>query len=84
MASKILLRACRVTLMGRQNILMKTPQRAMAGKGKWHLRIYRFFMEIMINLNLLAINCTEISFARVLLKQHAVIFSFFLKSVTLV
>ncbi|XP_077073534.1 cytochrome c oxidase subunit 5B2 [Siphateles boraxobius] len=33
MASKILLRACRVTLMGRQNILMKTPQRAMAGKG---------------------------------------------------
>ncbi|CAM4728107.1 unnamed protein product [Leuciscus chuanchicus] len=33
MASKILLRACRVTLMGRQNVLMKTPQRAMAGKG---------------------------------------------------
>ncbi|XP_056088649.1 cytochrome c oxidase subunit 5B, mitochondrial [Rhinichthys klamathensis goyatoka] len=33
MASKILLRACRVSLMGRQNILMKTPQRAMAGKG---------------------------------------------------
>ncbi|XP_026079180.1 cytochrome c oxidase subunit 5B2 [Carassius auratus] len=33
MASRILLRACRLTLMGRQNILMKTPQRAMAGKG---------------------------------------------------
>ncbi|XDV49782.1 hypothetical protein PO909_018967 [Leuciscus waleckii] len=33
MASKILLRVCRVTLMGRQNVLMKTPQRAMAGKG---------------------------------------------------
>ncbi|XP_042593536.1 cytochrome c oxidase subunit 5B, mitochondrial [Cyprinus carpio] len=33
MASKILLRACRLTLMGRQNILMKTPARAMAGKG---------------------------------------------------
>ncbi|XP_016342817.1 cytochrome c oxidase subunit 5B2 [Sinocyclocheilus anshuiensis] len=33
MASKILLRACRLTLMGRQHILMKTPQRAMAGKG---------------------------------------------------
>ncbi|XP_067278263.1 cytochrome c oxidase subunit 5B2 [Pseudorasbora parva] len=33
MASKILLRACRVTLMARQNVLMKTPQRAMAGKG---------------------------------------------------
>lgn len=50
MASKILLRACRVTLMGRQNVLMKTPQRAMAGKGnvKWHLRIYRFFIEMMI------------------------------------
>lgn len=48
MASKILLRACRVTLLGRQNVLMKTPQRAMAGKGKWHLRIYRFFIEIMI------------------------------------
>ncbi|NP_001038822.1 cytochrome c oxidase subunit 5B2 [Danio rerio] len=33
MASKLLLRACRVTLMGRQNVFMKTPQRAMAGKG---------------------------------------------------
>ncbi|XP_026108390.1 cytochrome c oxidase subunit 5B, mitochondrial-like [Carassius auratus] len=33
MASRILLKACRLTLMGRQNILMKTPQRAMAGKG---------------------------------------------------
>ncbi|XP_016343384.1 cytochrome c oxidase subunit 5B, mitochondrial-like isoform X1 [Sinocyclocheilus anshuiensis] len=33
MASKVLLRACRLTLMGRQNILMKTAQRAMAGKG---------------------------------------------------
>uniref|UniRef100_A0A673GHN1 Cytochrome c oxidase subunit 5B, mitochondrial-like n=1 Tax=Sinocyclocheilus rhinocerous TaxID=307959 RepID=A0A673GHN1_9TELE len=33
MASKILLRGCRLTLMGRQHILMKTPQRAMAGKG---------------------------------------------------
>ncbi|XP_073690900.1 cytochrome c oxidase subunit 5B2 [Garra rufa] len=33
MASKILLRACRLTLMGRQNVLMKAPQRAMAGKG---------------------------------------------------
>ncbi|XP_016343385.1 cytochrome c oxidase subunit 5B, mitochondrial-like isoform X2 [Sinocyclocheilus anshuiensis] len=31
MASKVLLRACRLTLMGRQNILMKTAQRAMAG-----------------------------------------------------
>lgn len=36
MASKILLRACRLTLMGRQNILMKTPARAMAGKGETH------------------------------------------------
>ncbi|XP_059421613.1 cytochrome c oxidase subunit 5B, mitochondrial-like [Carassius carassius] len=33
MASRILPRAWRLTLMGRQNILMKTPQRAMAGKG---------------------------------------------------
>ncbi|XP_050981250.1 cytochrome c oxidase subunit 5B, mitochondrial [Labeo rohita] len=33
MASKILLRACRLSLMGRQNILMKAPQRAMASKG---------------------------------------------------
>ncbi|XP_016102497.1 cytochrome c oxidase subunit 5B, mitochondrial-like [Sinocyclocheilus grahami] len=33
MASAVLLRACRLTLMGRQNILMKTAQRAMAGKG---------------------------------------------------
>ncbi|KTF88519.1 hypothetical protein cypCar_00038929 [Cyprinus carpio] len=33
MASKVLLRACRLTLMGRQNILIKTPARAMAGKG---------------------------------------------------
>ncbi|XP_056326802.1 cytochrome c oxidase subunit 5B, mitochondrial [Danio aesculapii] len=33
MASRILLRACRVTLMGRQSVFMKTPQRAMAGKG---------------------------------------------------
>ncbi|KAK2896224.1 hypothetical protein QQF64_006434 [Cirrhinus molitorella] len=33
MASKILLRACRLTLMGRQNVLMNAPQRAMASKG---------------------------------------------------
>ncbi|XP_026133596.1 cytochrome c oxidase subunit 5B, mitochondrial-like [Carassius auratus] len=33
MASKLLLRACRLTLMGKQHILMKTPQRAMASKG---------------------------------------------------
>ncbi|KAF4106158.1 cytochrome c oxidase subunit 5B, mitochondrial [Onychostoma macrolepis] len=33
MASKILLRACRLTLMGRQNILMKAPLRAMASEG---------------------------------------------------
>uniref|UniRef100_A0A672SS02 Cytochrome c oxidase subunit 5B, mitochondrial-like n=2 Tax=Sinocyclocheilus grahami TaxID=75366 RepID=A0A672SS02_SINGR len=33
MASKVLLRACRLTLKGRQHIIMKTAQRAMAGKG---------------------------------------------------
>ncbi|XP_059374224.1 cytochrome c oxidase subunit 5B, mitochondrial [Carassius carassius] len=33
MASKLLLRAYRLTLMGKQHILMKTPQRAMASKG---------------------------------------------------
>ncbi|XP_057197359.1 cytochrome c oxidase subunit 5B, mitochondrial isoform X2 [Triplophysa rosa] len=33
MASKILLRACRVTLMRRQHVLLRTPQRVMSAKG---------------------------------------------------
>lgn len=48
MASKILLRACRLTLMRRQNILMKTPQRAMAGKGKRHSRIFNKHEKLLI------------------------------------
>ncbi|XP_065152322.1 cytochrome c oxidase subunit 5B2 [Paramisgurnus dabryanus] len=34
MASKLLLRACqRVSVISRQNILLRTPQRALSGKG---------------------------------------------------
>ncbi|XP_043110582.1 cytochrome c oxidase subunit 5B, mitochondrial [Puntigrus tetrazona] len=33
MASKVLLRACRLTLTARRSVLMKTPRRAMASEG---------------------------------------------------
>ncbi len=48
MASKILLRVCRLSLMRRQNVFMKTPQRAMAGKGTRHSRIIKKHEKLLI------------------------------------